>query len=395
MEPHAYPASDIGTFDGAFNFLLVTWPDRAESPGRHGGCVMLRSFRPIAVILMALFGLDCLATSVPVPDKPASPGSVRVIQDIELPSSLRFARDVRFDSDSSVLLAAGRPGVFRFNLATRETTAVVPGSGPGSFFFSARLARTRSTLLVASAFIALAWRGANGELQDPFLFDLIVDVDIHGDRVALIGARKDDAGRWNPERGVVWTGNLSSKLSDLAPLITTEREGASDPVNGCHYFELGAVRYLDDGSLFVVPGVQPGIFLYGPDGRLERTWDSGKLGFQDRCELSPEEVQLFASQGLPRWKWLEKRAVLDEVLDLPGGPGLVIRKVENGRTSWDLVRLAGKTSTERLPFHSPNPNAHLRADVRLGRIAFVIIEYAMPGEPPPAPPRVILAEVTR
>ncbi|MCM2316256.1 MAG: hypothetical protein NDJ92_14000 [Thermoanaerobaculia bacterium] len=357
--------------------------------------MMRRSFLSIAVVLVAMSGLNSLAASVPTRNEPASSGSVRVIQDVELPSGLRFVRDVRFESESSVLLAAGRPGVFRFNLATRESTAVVPGTGPGSFFFSARLARTRSTLLVASAFIALTWRGANGDTQEPFLFDAIVDVDIYGDRVALIGARKDDAGRWNPEKGVVWTGTLSSKLSDLSPLITTEKEGASDPVNGCHYFELGALRYLDDGSLFVVPGVQPGIFLYGPDGRLKRTWDSGTLGFQDRCDLSIEEVQLFASQGPPRWKWLEKRAVLDDVLDLPGGPALVIRKVEKGRTSWDLVRLASKTSTERLPFHSPNPNAHLRADVRLGKIAFVIIEYAMPGEPPPAPPRVILAEVTR
>lgn len=335
------------------------------------------------------------------PTKPSQSSLVRfrVASDVELPAQLRSARDIRWYGDSSVVLAAGRRGLFEFVPATGTTEVLVPGNGPGSFFFAARVASSDGRLLVASLFRSFAVKTSQGVTQ-PFPFESIIDVDIAGDRIAIIGATRASSGEWNPGGGVVWLGRLEpdGTVTGLRPLIVSEERGDRDPVNRCHYLELGALRFLPDGSLLVAPGLLPGVFLYGPDGRLIRTWETEGLGFVDRCRLSDTEYLSYVKEPLPRFEWINAHTVIDDVLVLPSGPALVLRAKGGHETRWSLLHLLpdGKTRAEPLPLSSRSAFAHIRGDVRGKTIAFVVAELGLsPDAPPPAPPRVVLVEVAK
>ncbi|MFA6957713.1 MAG: hypothetical protein WC538_17750 [Thermoanaerobaculia bacterium] len=350
----------------------------------------------LSLVVAPFAAADSDSTTKP---KQASPVRFKVANDVELPAQLRAARDIRWYGDSSVVLAAGRPGLFEFFPATGKSNVLVPGTGPGSFFFAARVASSDGRLLVASVFRSLAVKTSQGVTR-PFPFELIVDADISGDRIAILGATRARTGEWNPEGGVVWLGKLEADgtVTDLRPLIVSEERGDRDPVNRCHYLELGALRFLSDGSLLVAPGLVPGVFLYGSNGRLIKTWETEGRGFEDRCRLSDAEHLTFVKEPLPRFEWINEHTVVDDVLILPSGPALVLRAIDGQQTKWSLLHLLpdGNVRAEPLPLSSRSTFAHVRGDVRGKTIAFVVLEYGLsPDAPPPAPPRVVLVEVAK
>jgi hypothetical protein len=76
----------------------------------------------------------------------------------------------------------------------------------------------------------------------------------------------------------------------------------------------------------------------------------------------------------PRVEFLsqEGRRVIDEVLVLPQGPGLVVRTWSGGSARWELnVFTAGGVRRYPLPLTSSRPHDHLRGDVRDGKIALL------------------------
>jgi hypothetical protein len=348
------------------------------------------------IVRFAIMVIAAARLSMAAPPQP----SIRVVKDVAL--NLGLPRDVRWTKDGHVLIAAGLTGVHEFDPATGTITTIIegtkirkPGGTANSFFLSARLAADKY-LITSSVFAGFAWRQMSAKALEPmFAFEFIADIDTHGDKVALIGATRGDDGSWNPQRGVVWTGTISKGLKDLAPLITSDLTGTQEPINRCHYLELGSLRYMKDGSLIVMPGVSPGVFLYSPAGKLVRTWETEGLGFEDRCRLTDEQFESYRWQPQPRYTWINQKRVVNELVLLPTGPALIVRQFAKGRVTWSLMHLLadGGVRTEALPLQSAGPYAHLRADVAGKRIALLLTEYNLPGEPPPPPSRLILAEV--
>lgn len=325
----------------------------------------------------------CLITALLLSTATSGAGAprLRVVSTTQLQDPLSFALDIRWASDHEVFLAAGRGGVYRYDLASARSERVVAGEGsPAGFFFSNRVAASRAFLVTGAMFAGFSsMPNVKGAALSPMVpFDVIVDLDIYDDTVAILGARRDERGRWAPEGAIVWTGSLRKQLRDLRPLHYSEAGSGAEPLNRCHFLDSGAVRFLRDGSLVVIPGVEPGMFVYERSGKLVHAWPSKELGFLDRCGLGEDEFLTLAARSSLRWEWMNKRAILEDILPLPGEVvGLISRRWSAGAMKWSMtIAKEGKVvSRLALPITEPE-ESFVRADVRGKRIALLLVEHA-------------------
>ena len=84
---------------------------------------------------------------------------------------------------------------------------------------------------------------------------------------------------------------------------------------------------------------------------------------------------------IARQAWVNRRAVIDEVIDTPDGPAVVIRSRGKGKTTWEMVVLNGDPGVRfTLPFNSSSPLAHVSADTRGQRTIFLIADRLVSPE---------------
>ncbi|NJL29998.1 MAG: hypothetical protein HC897_19950 [Thermoanaerobaculia bacterium] len=164
----------------------------------------------------------------------------------------------------------------------------------------------------------------------------------------------------------------------------------------CGIFELGAARFLPDSSFVLIPGVEPGIFWYSKTGELQRTWESSALGLEDDCKPMFGLTETLAIDPRALNQWLGQRKIVDEILPLPDGPGVVIRERRGAEISWRMamLRMDGQVSWLDLPFKGSSTWSHLKGDVRGNRIVFLVVEHGAGIDKPAAVPRIVLAELT-
>lgn len=345
-------------------------------------------------VVLAAFGSQLLF---------ASP-RFEIVGDFRLPAEARWALDVRWVGEDEIAVAAGRRGVMRFRIGQRLSEvarAVPPEHTKGGFFFASRLAWSPRYLVTGSPFGLIGWKrsaSASG-IEGSVPFATTIDLDVHGDAVVILGANRDTNGRWAPEGAIAWGGTLSSQMKDLHPILFTHLPPAKDGVKArnvsdCLVMEMGAVRFLSDGSFIIVPGVEPGAFLYDSSERLVRTWQTGSLGFEDGCRLSSTEIGLYQRSVSSRDEWLNRHVIVDDILPLGSSPALVLRSVTRNRVKWTLLVLHndGSTVTVGLPLTSASSLSHIRADVRGRRLVFLVQEH---GEGTPrAWPRIVVATLS-
>ncbi|HVR10937.1 MAG TPA: hypothetical protein VMW75_23040, partial [Thermoanaerobaculia bacterium] len=226
---------------------------------------------------------------------------------------------------------------------------------------------------------------------------IVQDLDLAGNRLLLLGNPE-----WslNPAPSVAWVGPLSEHpAKDLQPLPLYDSGGAKSPgLANCDELLLGAARFLPDGSLFVVPGFQPGAHLFSATGRLLRTWDTTSLGLDalDCAHLSAADHYSFGRSPRARFDYLNQHRVLDEVLPLKEGPGLLIRSVKDGKVTWDLTILQSgeRVLTYQVPIAGELPYDRLHGDVRGNRIVFLRAAQGFDKLVPPyRANRIIVAEL--
>ncbi len=157
---------------------------------------------------------------------------------------------------------------------------------------------------------------------------------------------------------------------------------------------MGKARFLPGGAFVVAPGAEPGIFVHDVSGKLVKTWQAETVGFDAGCPITEEEMYKYSADPRARFRWLNQRRVLDEILPLPNGIGFVIRTRSNGLTQWQLKVLSpdGKVITYDIPVTSPSEYARLAGDVRGDRIAF-LLNLDTFDTPPLGSHHLILAEV--
>ena len=329
----------------------------------------------------------------------ARPGSDVASFRLELPAELRFAQDIRWVTDSAVMISAGRAGVFELPLTgSPAPRRVLRGGDPKGFFFCSRLGVGSQYFVTAAPLFAVAFVRTADARIDQLSFSATVDIDAKGDRVAILGAQRDGRGTWSSDGAIAWTGSLADKGKNLRILLRSQAGPGARTMALCHFLEMGAIRFMPDGSLVVVPGVDPGVYVFDSQGRLRETWDTAPLGFSDRCSLSLREFQLLARSGVSRAQWINGHEIIDDVIALPEGPGLILRRWKSGHVTWRLIRLrpSAKARSDDLPFQSTSPDTHLRADVRGHRLAVLFFEFEeIPGSKPARPNEIIVQDLPR
>lgn len=330
-------------------------------------------------------------------DPPAEP-FLRVIAERPVPAPIVWAFDVRWADDRSVWIAAGRRGLFAVvadgDPEGRPET-VVASDAPGAPWLATRLALSDTHLVAGAPVFSYSWSKRSPLALETVPFDVVVDLDLSGDRLLVLGALRDERQRFAPDGAIGWLGAVGGGRGALRPVLYSRDGAGARSMGECGMLHLGAARFLADGSFVLVPGVEPGVFWYGPSGDLRRAWESGEVGLEDECATVLGRTGDVAADPVLQNRWLAQRTTLDEILALPGGPGLVLRRTEGGINRWTLVRLDSGGGVERieLPFTAPSGWAHLKGDVRGRRVVFLVVEHGSRAEAPEAPPRLIFAEL--
>ena len=317
-------------------------------------------------------------TAPSTPAKP-SPQSLRILSDKVLGESpLKNAMDVRWASDHSVVLALNKNGVVEVDLtgeaAPRE---MIAGKGaPGGFWQSQHVALSPRYLVAGSWLFTMTWRPMDSTVRKEEAFDGIEDLDLQEGRVAVLGSRRNAQGDYSPDGAIAWTGSLDTKEApDLKPVLFDAGGVGAPGMGSCSSFFLGAVRFLGDGSLVVAPGTQPGISRFDRQGKLLQTWDTVALGIDTDCAGMSKELKSKIGREVPlRLAWINARRIVDDVLPLPAGPGLLIRSVQQGEVRWTLKVLHADNSVSvyDVPVHAENAFSHLKGDVRSGRLILLL-----------------------
>jgi hypothetical protein len=339
-----------------------------------------------------LLTLGLLALAVPA----VAAISFRTVSSAQLPDGV-IARDVRWAGPSEVYVSTGKKGVVRTRVdAPAPSTTVIPG-GEGGFYLSGRVAVGQNHVVVGSPMGAIGWipvMGSARKLGQKGLLK-VMDVDARADTAAVLGSDSGPLQGLARDGTIAWIGSLSKNMSDMRPLMKGRSSPGGKDMARCSILETGAIRFMQDGSLVVVPGVEPGVYRYNSAGKLTQTWETEPLGIVDDCSLKESELLLLARDFGERLDWYASRVILDEILPLPGGPALVLRRVEKGVTKWDLVTLPyrGKSQRVALPVTMPTPRAHVRGDIRGDRLVLLVFDDALPKQKSAAPPRLVVLSI--
>ena len=330
----------------------------------------------LSLAVIALVGTARGASAAP-PER-----SFRVLADYPLPATRSAPVDIRWASDRSVFLARLVEGVFEIELGKPLTQLRQPVPAPevlklGQLSGYGHLAVTPQHLLVASGVWNFAWRPIGGRKGGDILFQkgdfaTLHDVDLFGDRILILGLRESIPE--NRNGGVAWLGSLSTGSEDFRILLRDENHELDSETwlsSRCAVLPLGAVRFLPGGSFLVVPGFQSGAYMFNREGVLVRQWSSQEIGLTTECSKVPFAALLRPNALSP---WLARHRVLDDILPLPEGPGLLIRTVgKDNKVHWDLTVLRSDgIMTYPLPLEETRPTDRIHGDVRGGKIVLLM-----------------------
>lgn len=291
--------------------------------------------------------------------------------------------DIRWDGDENILIAACRDGTLRVPASDRGghsqlERAYAPLPDMGSMGMQYQLGISPEFLVAAAPGHLISW--IPRALPDPkpvsidMDFNTIIDLDVHEDRLLILGLRQLEKGKLAADGAIAWTAKLGRKLTYVQPVQFSISGPGAHATDACSEMQMGKVRFLPRGAFVVVPGGEPGIFVHDASGKLVKTWQAETVGFDAGCPITDDEMYKYSADIHARYRWLNQHRVLDEVLPLPGGIGFVIRTRANGLTRWQLKVLSpeGKVIPYDIPVTSPSEYARLAGDVRGNRIAFLL-----------------------
>ena len=176
----------------------------------------------------------------------------------------------------------------------------------------------------------------------------IGDLDLGGGRLLILGLQRNEAGALAADGKIAWLGRLGADLTEFRPVLPSRAGPGASTLQDCALLLMSKVRFLADGSFVVVPGVDPGIFLFDTTGRLVRTWETAPLNLDQGCLLDEAQRRSFATDLDARMAWLDRRRVIDEVVPLGKDIGLIVRSRIDGTTRWDSCACARRTAPSNI-----------------------------------------------
>jgi hypothetical protein len=354
----------------------------------------------LSLVLAGALALLSLAAAESAPTN----GTLRVVWEEGLPPYPSGpAMDIRWASDQSVYLAWVKEGVTETALDGKFTRLRSVIADPMHFMRDFEMLGTSKEFVVASArFHTLVSRPTTGQpggtvtiTKSPI--SIVQALDVADGRLLLLGNPQ-----WSlsPAPSVAWVGPVTGHpAKDLTPLPLYDAAGPKSPaLINCEEIPTGGARFLPDGSFLVVPGFQPGAHLFSATGRLLSTWDTAALGLDalDCAHLSAADHLRFSRTPRARFDFLNQHRVVDAILPLKEGPGLLIRSVKDGKVAWDLKVLQSgeRVLSYDVPVAGELPYDRLRGDVRGDRIVLLrAAQWFDKLSPPYRTTRIVVAEL--
>ncbi len=350
--------------------------------GIHGWLVAA-----FATSIVLATGLSTVSSATARP----APLELRVAASYALPGEPSAATDVRWADDASVYVSRLFDGVAQLKLqaglpAVRQVVPNQTTLGTTYYKTFSRLAASEDFLAFADRLDYVNWRALGNSSDGTVRFDrkamdYVEDLDVAGDRLLVLGAvssglpgaRKLAAGG-----AVAFLGSARHDGGQRFKPVLFDPGGDGSPhLQHCGTAALGAARFLADGSFFIVPGFQPGAHLFSREGAMVRTWNTSLLGLDIDSEcgsMTLERRNDLLRNPEKRTEWLNRHRTVDEVLPLPSGPGVVVRRPEAGGVSWELDVLgAHEVETYEIPLRG-SIYARLRGDSRDGKLVFLVAD---------------------
>ena len=329
------------------------------------------------------------------------------LRPIALPETLALTADLRWLDEGRLLLGVEGGGVYLWRIGDQEGVLEASVTGAGGYhrgFESySRVGGSSSGSVAFAGGVFGVYLKGEGDLDTLKAIEIVGDVDRRGDRTAVVGLSRDENGGW--EDHTAWL--FKDGDSEPQRLLPTRDDG--EAMGRCWHVGVSVIRLISDERVLVVPGLEPGVFVYDRSGQLLESLGADTFGADAGCGLEEGKRSMLGKAAF-RIGWLARRRVIDELLadgsgniyffvrHVPGGPGsIVLESPESGpdsqpvatysatnpplgRVCWDLVQARADelTAVTTLPcaVESRFADTRLRADLRGDRAIVLLTGFA-------------------
>ena len=243
---------------------------------------------------------------------------------LELPEEIARASDVRWLADGELVLGVIGRGLYswrvgekagQLRVALEEPAADVLNVGGRAVVNSNRYERDYGRLAVSPDGMAFTdlFSGIHLATEDGIdslaAMEHVGDLDRRGSLTAAIGlVRKDSDG---------WAEHAAWLIHDGEPaargLMPTRDGGRS--LELCSVAELSVIRFISEDRLLVIPGAEPGVFVYDREGAFLDSLDAETFFAEGGCDVEANEWgRSPLNDAYARADWLGQRRLIDEVV---------------------------------------------------------------------------------
>lgn len=287
-----------------------------------------------ALLACAAFGAVFAVSSAIAQGLGLSPPMLEDLRPLDTPREIAAAADVRWQADGSLLVGLSQDAIHSWRPGTPESRPVVTLAGTtyrraARYGNYSRLGGGNLGALVFAGDLFGVYRQRSGRIEAlKANLEIVGDLDHQGGWTVAVGlsrlpelSSEGTNGVWEPY--IAWLFDAEGGVRGLVP---TRDGGAA--LDSCYPVELSVSRFVADDLVLVVPGAEPGAFLYGRDGLLRGVVDLEALS-ASRPECGPREKALLYEEEF-RTAWLTRHRIIDEVA--ANGEGDVfffVRHMEN------------------------------------------------------------------
>ncbi len=243
---------------------------------------------------------------------------------LDLPPEIIRASDVRWLEDGELVLGVIGRGLYswrveeksgQLRVALEEPEAEVLNVGGRAIAnFNryerdyGRLAGSPDGMAFTDLFsgIHLATEDGIDSLPD---MEHVGDLDRRGSLTAAVGLVRKDTDGWAEH--AAWL--IPDGAETARGLLPTRDAGHG--LELCSDAELSVIRFISEDRLLVIPGAEPGVFVYDREGAFHDSLDAETFFAEGGCDVEANEwgrSPLF--DAYVRAEWLGQRRVIDEVV---------------------------------------------------------------------------------
>ena len=243
---------------------------------------------------------------------------------LDLPQQIARAADVRWIDDGEVVLSAIGQGLHSWRLGESgaDLQVALEAPAPEVLEIGGRAVVNRNTFERDYGRLGVSARGlafadlfggvfvaSDSGIDGPVDIMFLGDLDRRGALTAAVGLMLEDTDGWSPY--AAWL--IEDGGGPPRGLLPTRDGGRG--LELCRDAELSVIRFISADRLLVIPGAEPGIFVYDEEGSLHDSLDASTFFAEAGCDV---ELNEWGSSPLKdayaRADWLGPRRLIDEVV---------------------------------------------------------------------------------